>query len=106
MKFGDYVIKSIGSTAVKTSCKDAKLIRLAMQEELQAVSDYTMRAKMAENEATKNLFLDIAKEERVHFEEFEELLEAIDAEYEESEEDAEEEIEDMFGEEEDEFEDE
>jgi rubrerythrin len=106
MKFGDYVIKSIGSTAVKTSCKDAKLIRLAMQEELQAVSDYTMRAKMAENEATKKLFLDIAKEERVHFEEFEELLEVIDAEYEESEYEAEEEIEDMFGEEEDEFEDE
>jgi rubrerythrin len=106
MKFGDYVIKSIGSTAVKTSCKDAKLIRLAMQEELQAVSDYTMRAKMAENEATKKLFLDIAKEERVHFEEFEELLEVIDAEYEESEEEAEIESEDMFGEEEDEFEDE
>ena len=99
MKFGDYVIKSIGTTAVKTSCKDAKFIRLAMQEELQAVNSYTMRAKMAENEATKKLFLDIAKEERVHFEEFEELLEVIDIEYEETEEEAEDESEDMFGEE-------
>jgi len=99
MKFGDYIIKSVGNTAVKSSCKDAKLIRMAMQEELQAISDYTMRAKLAENEATKKLFLDIANEERVHFEEFEELLEAIDSEYEPTEEQAEDEIEDMFGEE-------
>ena len=99
MRFQNYVIKSIGTTTIKTSCKDAKLIRLALQEELQAINDYTMRAKMAENEATKKLFLDIATEEKIHFEEFEELLEAIDEEYETTEEDADNELEDMFGEE-------
>lgn len=99
MRFNDYVINKVGNTAVKPSTQDEKMIRKAMMEELEAVSNYTKRAGKSENEATKKLFLDIANEERVHFEEFEELLEAIDVNYERQEEQAEDEIEDMFGEE-------
>jgi len=99
MKFNDYMISTIGNTAVKVSDHDTKMIRKSMMEELDAVNKYTKRANNAENEATKKLFLDIANEERVHFEEFEELLEVIDKNYEEQEEKAENEIEDMFGEE-------
>jgi len=101
MKFRDYVISSIGNTAVKRSSLDEQMIRKSMMEELQAVNDYTNRAKKAENEATRKLFLDIANEERTHFEEFEELLESIDKNYEKQEEKAEDEIEDMFGKEQD-----
>jgi len=99
MKFNNYLISTVGNTAVKVSTLDEKMIRKSMMEELDAVNKYTKRANNAENDATKKLFLDIANEERVHFEEFEELLEAIDKEYEEQEETAEDEIEDMFGEE-------
>ena len=105
MRFNDYVIKKIGQTAVKPSVHDTKMIRKSMQEELEAISDYTKRANKAENEALKTMFLDIAQEERVHFEEFEEILEAIDPNYEESEEEAEEEIEELFGPEDEEEED-
>ncbi len=99
MRFNNYVISSIDNTAVKESTSDEKMIRKSMMEELDAVNHYTKRANEAENEATKKLFLDIANEERVHFEELEELLEAIDKNYEPAEEQAEEELEDMFGEE-------
>jgi len=98
MKFKDYLIRTIGTTAVKYSETDAEMIRAAMQEELEAINDYTERAKNAQNEATKKLFIDIANEEKTHFEEFEALLEAIDSTHEDAEENAEEEIEDLFGE--------
>ena len=84
------------TSLVNPSSKDAELIRKSIVEEMEAVNDYIKRAEMCENEAVRKLFLDIAREERVHFGEFEEMLEAVDLLHEPSEEEAEEELEDMF----------
>ena len=79
---------------------DNQLIRKGMVEELKAINLYETLAAQAKDSRVKELFLDIAQEEKVHAHEFEELLERIDNTWEEAEEDAEEEIEDMFGKEE------
>jgi len=96
MKFNDYVISTIGTTAVKVSTIDEKIIRKSMMEELDTINKYTKRANEAENQATKKLFVDIVHDERVHFEQLEELLEAIDKNYETAEDQAEEENDDIF----------
>lgn len=99
MRLDRFIVKegvSFGGM-VKPSESDAKLIRLSIMEELQAVNDYLDRANKCENEVLRKVFLDIAHEERVHFGELEELLEAIDPLHEPAEEEAEGELDDMFG---------
>jgi rubrerythrin len=109
MKFEDYITRStkgephdnkVGGRAVKVSEKDARLLRMSIMEELDAVNDYMERAERCENDAVRKVFLDIAQEERVHFSEFEMLLEAVDPNHEPAEDEAEDEFDEMFGEEE------
>lgn len=76
---------------------DTQLLREAMREELNAIVLYEQMAEQAIDPRVKILMLDVAREEKVHAEEFEELLERMDPEYEETEDQAEEEIEDLFG---------
>lgn len=96
---GDFHDNTVGKMAVKVSARDAKLIRKSIIEEMEAVNDYIERASKCENDVVRKVFLDIAEEERVHFGEFEMLLEAVDPLHEPSEDEAEEELEDMFGDE-------
>lgn len=89
------------SAAIRPSVKDAKMIRKSIMEEMQAVNDYIDRAGECENDAVRKVLLDIAEEERVHFGELEMLLEAVDPIHEKAEDEGEEEIEEMFGDDED-----
>ena len=75
--------------------KEKQLLRLAIIAETDAVNLYESMATHTENPLLKKLFLDVAREEKVHFGEFEEALELIDLEHEPAEEEGEEELEDM-----------
>lgn len=109
MRFTDFVTREydeggepsdnmVGSVAVTPSSKDARLIRKCIIEEMEAINDYIERAEKCENDVVRKVLLDIAEEERVHFGEFEMLLEAVDPLHEPAEEAGEEELEEMFGE--------
>lgn len=94
-KLNKYITEENDPIKVNFSIKDAKMIRKSIMEELQAINDYTKRAYEAENPAVKELFLDIAYEEKVHFGELEEVLEMVDPEHETAEEEGEEEVEEL-----------
>jgi len=93
--FGNFIdeVTAIGNVTTE----DLRLLRMGMKEELKAVNKYEKAAEEATSEAVSRLFLDIAREEKVHVGEFEELLERLDPDYEEAEEEGEKEIEDMLG---------
>jgi rubrerythrin len=78
-------------------CTDSQLLRKGMVEELKAINLYEKIAAEAQDSRVREMFLDIAQEERVHAHEFEELLERLDMNWEVAEEDAEEEVEDLIG---------
>ena len=59
---------------------DSELLRVGMIAELDAVSLYEQLAAATDNEDLKKVFLDIAKEEKTHFGEFQALLLKIDKE--------------------------
>ena len=75
--------------------RDCQILRAAMIAELDAVNLYQQMATQTDNEDVKSVLLDVAYEEKVHAEEFENVLEKIDPEYEKAEDQAEEEGEDM-----------
>ena len=60
---------------------DKEILRVGMIAELDAVSLYEQLSVMTENEDLKKVLLDIAKEEKTHVGEFEELLKRMDKEY-------------------------
>ena len=76
-------------------CTDTQLLRKGITEELEVIVKYEQMSRKASDPRVQLLFLDIAKEEKVHVEEFEELLEELDPEMEEAEEEAEEELEEL-----------
>ena len=76
---------------------ETQLLRTAIKEELDAVVLYERMAEQTINPDLRKLFLDVAFEEKVHAEEFEEMLERLDPEYEDAEDQAEDEIEDLIG---------
>jgi len=57
---------------------DAELIRMSVQEELQAQSDYESRADDIIHPFARKVLLDIANEEKVHQYELLEILKEID----------------------------
>ena len=59
---------------------DSELLRVGIIAELDAVSLYEQLAAATDNEDLKKVFLDIAKEEKTHFGEFQALLLKIDKE--------------------------
>ncbi len=60
---------------------DKEILRVGMIAELDAISIYEQMAAMTENSDIKKVLLDIAKEEKTHAGEFEELLKRLDKEY-------------------------
>lgn len=63
---------------------DKVMLRQAIIGELDAISLYEQMANSTKNAKIKEVLLDIAKEEKVHVGELEELLEKTDDEQEES----------------------
>ena len=59
---------------------DKEILRLGMIAELDAVSLYEQLAARTQSEDIKKILLDIAKEEKTHVGEFQELLLRIDKE--------------------------
>jgi len=74
---------------------DAELLRVGMIAELDAVSLYEQLAAATDNHELKKVFLDIAKEEKTHFGEFQALLLKIDKEQVEELEKGKEEVEEL-----------
>lgn len=75
--------------------RDIQILRAGMIAELDAVNFYEQMAQQTQNEKVKKVLLDVAFEEKVHAEEFQNVLEDLDPEYEKAEDQAEEEAEDM-----------
>jgi len=76
--------------------KDIQLLRLAIIAETDAVNLYERMAQIATNDRVKEVLLDVAYEEKVHFGEFEELLEMLDSQHENAEDEAEKELEELI----------
>jgi len=60
---------------------DKEILRAAMIAELDAISLYEQLSARTNNSDIKKVLLDIAKEEKTHTGEFEELLKRLDKEY-------------------------
>ena len=76
---------------------DMELLRVGMIAELDAVNLYEQLAAATDNEDLKKVFLDIAKEEKAHFGEFQALLLKLDKEQVEELEKGKEEVEELIG---------
>lgn len=76
---------------------DREILRVGMIAELDAISLYEQLAAMTENSDLKKVLMDIAKEEKTHVGEFEELLKRIDREYVEEVEAGKKEVEELIG---------
>lgn len=71
---------------------EKEILRIGMIAELDAVSLYEQLANASQDIRTKTVFLDIAKEEKTHMGEFQELLLNIDKEQKEELDNAREEV--------------
>ena len=76
---------------------DRQILRLGMVAELDAVSLYEQLANSATSEDIKRVLLDIAKEEKTHVGEFEQMLLKLDLEQGTENEKAKKEIEKLTG---------
>ena len=74
-----------------------ELLRVGMIAELDAVNLYEQLAAATDNDDLKRVFLDIAKEEKTHFGEFQALLLKLDKEQVEELEKGKKEIEELTG---------
>ena len=74
-----------------------ELLRVGMIAELDAVNLYEQLAAATDNENLKKVFLDIAKEEKTHFGEFQALLLKLDKEQVEELEKGKEEVKELVG---------
>ena len=59
---------------------DKEILRIGIIAELDAINLYEQLASMTKNENIKKVFMDIAREEKTHVGEFQELLLKIDKE--------------------------
>jgi len=79
--------------------RDRQILRLAIIAELDASNLYEKLSALAENDAIKEILLDVSKEEKTHVGEFHYALKKMDEEYDEEIDTGEEEVEDMTDEE-------
>ncbi|EKD23584.1 MAG: hypothetical protein ACD_81C00217G0013 [uncultured bacterium] len=70
----------IDLTKVSKETIDKKILRTGIIAELDAISLYEQLAAMATSEDIKKVLLDIAKEEKTHVGEFQEMLLRLDSE--------------------------
>lgn len=72
--------KPIKLEKVAKNFLDREILRLAIIAELDAVTLYEQLAATTENKAIREVLLDVAREEKTHFGEFQTLLLRIDEE--------------------------
>ena len=89
--------KPIMTEKVGKKILDREILRLAIIAELDAVSLYEQLAAATENEAIREVLLDVAKEEKTHVGEFQTLLLREDAEQVEELEHGKKEVEEELG---------
>ena len=70
----------IDLSKIKKENTDEEILRVGMIAELDAINLYEQLAAMTENVKIKNVFLDIAKEEKTHAGEFQAMLLKLDNE--------------------------
>lgn len=75
---------------------DLEILRAGIIAELDAINFYEQLAAAASNTKIKKVLMDIAREEKTHVGEFEEMLLKLDKEQVEENKEAKEEIEEMF----------
>lgn len=80
---------------VKKEDLDCEIARIGMIAELDAINLYEQLAAMTQNEHLKKILLDIAKEEKTHFGEFQALLLKMDKEQVKELEEGKEEVEEL-----------
>ncbi|MEM2849634.1 MAG: ferritin family protein [Candidatus Bathyarchaeia archaeon] len=76
---------------------DREILRIGMIAELDAINLYEQLAAVAEDENLRRILLDIAKEEKTHFGEFQALLLRKDKEQVEELEKGKEEVDELIG---------
>lgn len=76
---------------------DKELVRIGIIAELDAINLYEQLAAATDNEDLKEVFLDVAKEEKEHVGEFEALLLDLDEEQVKEGEEGKKEVEEMLG---------
>ena len=77
---------------------DKEILRIGIIAELDAISLYEQLAAMSKNEKIKKVLMDIAKEEKEHVGEFQELLLRLDKEQAEELESGKKEVRELLGE--------
>jgi hypothetical protein len=80
----------------KGQFRDMQILRLGIIAETDASNLYEKLALLASDKRVKKVMQDVSREEKVHFGEFEAILEEIDPEFEKAEEEGESEAEDMM----------
>ena len=81
---------------IKKEDLDREILRAAMIAELDAINLYEQMADMTQNKDTRNLLLDVAKEEKTHVGEFQTLLLMQDREQEEELEEGKKEVKELM----------
>ena len=76
--------------------KEMQILRIGMVEEAKAVNLYEKLSNLTSNEKVRKIFLDVAREEKVHFSEFETMLKNFDTEFVDSEKEAQSEVSQKF----------
>ncbi len=87
----------INLSKVKQADIDKEILRAAIIAELDAVSLYEQLANMTDNAHLKAVLLDVAKEEKTHAGEFQEMLLRLDPEQKEELAHGKEEVEELVG---------
>ena len=87
----------IDLSRIKKEDLDREILRAAMIAELDAINLYEQMADMTQNKDTRNLLLDVAKEEKTHVGEFQTLLLMQDREQEEELEEGKKEVKELLG---------
>ena len=82
---------------VKQADLDKEILRAAIIAEMDAVSLYEQLANMTDNANLKAVLLDVAKEEKTHAGEFQEMLLRLDPEQKEELAHGKEEVEELIG---------
>lgn len=76
--------------------RDMQILRLGIIAETDASNLYEKLAILAKDKRVRKVMLDISREEKVHYGEFEGLLEMIDPDFEKAEEEGEDELKNMI----------
>lgn len=71
-------VKSTFATPAQKTKSIEDMLRQAIEAENDAVCQYRQYAELCDNEAVKNLFLDLMQDEKTHFEQLSSMLSYID----------------------------